>query len=275
MLHRSGDGDPAVVFLPGAGAVGLDYLNVHDRVAELTTSVLYDRAGTGWSDPVDLPRTAAEVTGELRETLRAADVPGPYVLAGHSMGGAYARHFARLFPGDVAGLLLLDPFHEDMAARAPQQARDMLEQMKNPDLPEPTREQLDASRPAVARLLAKWPDDVRDALVEHHLAAWRTGWEEGRNLYDEVSEEFRSAPPAPDVPVIVLSAMGEDATQSQLWPEDVLREINAGKLALHAELAASFPRGEHRVLDDAGHGWLHEDRQDAVLQAVADLLRAV
>jgi pimeloyl-ACP methyl ester carboxylesterase len=41
---------------------------------------------------------------------------------------------------------------------------------------------------------------------------------------------------------------------------------------VHAELAASVPRGEHRVLEDAGHGWLHEERPDAVLQAVTDLL---
>jgi pimeloyl-ACP methyl ester carboxylesterase len=273
MMHRSGAGDPAVVFLPGAGVVGLDYLNLHDRVAELTTSVLYDRAGTGWSEPVELPRSAAEVTDELRELLRVAGVRGPYVLAGHSLGGAYARHYARRFPGEVAGLLLLDPFHEDMADRAPQQARDRLEQLKNPVLPDPTPEQLDAARPAVAELLAHWPDDVREPLIEHHLTAWRTGWQEGMNLYDEVSEEFRSAPPAPDVPAIVLSAMGTDATQAQIWPEDVLRAINAGKLALHTELAASFPRGEHRVIDDAGHGWLHEERQDAVLQALEDLLR--
>lgn len=57
LLHRSGSGSPAVVFLAGAGAVGLDYLNVQERAAELTTSVLYDRAGTGWSDRVVLPRT--------------------------------------------------------------------------------------------------------------------------------------------------------------------------------------------------------------------------
>jgi hypothetical protein len=74
-LHRSGRGGPAVVFLPGASAVGLDYLNIGDQAAELTTSVLYDRGGTGWSDPAELPRTAAEVATELRDLLAAADVP--------------------------------------------------------------------------------------------------------------------------------------------------------------------------------------------------------
>src|SRR3954454_11699844 len=59
-LHRSGTGGPSVVFLPGASAVGLDYLNMHERVAKYTTSVLNARAGTGSSDPAPLPRTAEE-----------------------------------------------------------------------------------------------------------------------------------------------------------------------------------------------------------------------
>ena len=41
--------------------------------------VVYDRAGTGWSDSVDLPRALMEVIDELRALLRVADVPAPYV----------------------------------------------------------------------------------------------------------------------------------------------------------------------------------------------------
>jgi len=48
------------LWLHRAGAVGLDYWNVHRWAADLTTSVLYDRAGTGWSDRVELPRTQAQ-----------------------------------------------------------------------------------------------------------------------------------------------------------------------------------------------------------------------
>ena len=89
LLHRSGSGSPAVVFLPGGGAVGLDYLNVQQRAAKLTASVLHDRAGTGWSDRLDLPRTSAQVTDELRELLRTAGVPAPWLL-----GGFYVRSVA-------------------------------------------------------------------------------------------------------------------------------------------------------------------------------------
>ena len=107
LLYRSGRGRPAVVILPGGGAVGLDYLNVQELAAKLSTSVVYDRAGTGWSERTELPRTCAEVTEELRELLQAAAVPAPYLLVGHSLGGLYARYYATRFPGDVAALLLI------------------------------------------------------------------------------------------------------------------------------------------------------------------------
>jgi hypothetical protein len=129
-----------------------------------------------------------------------------------------------------------------------------------------------ASRERLVEFFAKWPEDVRDSLAEHHLVSWRTAWREDGNLYDEVSDELRRAPGLPDVPLIVISAMGPDAAQSYLWPEEVLREIKDAKRAVHTELAASVPSGEHRVIDDAGHGWMHEERPDAVLQAIIDLL---
>src|SRR3981081_2819844 len=63
-VHRSGSGGPAVVFLPGASAGGLDYFLVQQQVSQFTTAVVYDRGGTGYSDPVPLPLTAAAVAAE-------------------------------------------------------------------------------------------------------------------------------------------------------------------------------------------------------------------
>lgn len=120
-LHRSGSGEPAVVFLPRAGMIGLDFLNIHDQVLQFTTSVLYDCAGTDWSDQVTLPRSATEVTDELRSLLHEAGVPTPYLLVGHSLGRSYARRYAQRFPGEVAGLLLLESNHEDFEVYMPRQ----------------------------------------------------------------------------------------------------------------------------------------------------------
>jgi hypothetical protein len=50
------------------------------KVAELTTSVLYDRGGTGWSEDIPLPRSAGAVAEELRGLLLSADLLGPYIF---------------------------------------------------------------------------------------------------------------------------------------------------------------------------------------------------
>ncbi|MET7771116.1 alpha/beta hydrolase [Nocardia sp. NPDC005366] len=70
-VHRSSSGGPAVVFLPGVGAVGLDYFVVQQQISQfITAGGVRPWAGTGYSDPLPLPRTAAAVAAELRELLR-------------------------------------------------------------------------------------------------------------------------------------------------------------------------------------------------------------
>ncbi|MFF1836445.1 hypothetical protein ACFVXE_19890 [Streptomyces sp. NPDC058231] len=41
------------------------------------------------------------------------------------------------------------------------------------------------------------------------------------------------------MPLIVITALGPDDTQSHLWPEGVLREMDTAKTTLHAQLAAA------------------------------------
>jgi pimeloyl-ACP methyl ester carboxylesterase len=278
LLHRSGSGSPAVVFLPGGGAVGLDYLNVQERAAELTTSILYDRAGTGFSDSVELPRTAAQVTNELRELLRAADVPTPYLLVGHSLGGLYARHYTQRFPDEVAALLLLDPAHEDYNDYMPQQLVDQWaawdpDQVLPDELPD---ELIQFYRCLFAQEMADWPKEIRDLLINRHVSPkWlRVGLREAKNVH-QLYDEVRQAGPTPDVPLVVFSSMGIDSFKravSQGTSESLLHEELEGKRRLYTALAESVPRGEIRLIEDVGHVTLHFRRPDAVLQAIEDLL---
>jgi pimeloyl-ACP methyl ester carboxylesterase len=277
LLYRSGGGGPAVVFLPGGGAVGLDYLNVQERAAALATSVVYDRAGTGWSDRADLPRTSAEVTGELRELLLAAGVPAPYLLVGHSLGGLYARHYAQRFPGEVAALLLLDPAHEDYNAYMPQELADM---WKAFDPGQALPDELPAELIALYRGLfeqemAGWPAEIRERLIERHLSPdWLlTGFREGSDV-DQLYDEVRHAGPMPDVPLIVLCSMEVDGFKravSMGVSDALLREEIEGKRRLYTALAGSVPRGEMRLVD-AGHVSMHLRQPGAVLKAIQDLL---
>jgi pimeloyl-ACP methyl ester carboxylesterase len=69
---------------------------------------VFDRAGEGWSGRGPGAQDAHQVSLDLHDLLRAARVPGPYVLAGHSVGGVYALVYAAMFPGQVAGMALID-----------------------------------------------------------------------------------------------------------------------------------------------------------------------
>lgn len=118
-LHvvQQGTGGPTVVLEAGSGEVASGWADVAAGLDDVTTVIRYDRAGTGWSEPSDDPRTAEVVIAELRTALQEVDAPRPYVLVGHSLGGLYVREFARLHPGEVAGLVLVDARPEDDARR--------------------------------------------------------------------------------------------------------------------------------------------------------------
>jgi pimeloyl-ACP methyl ester carboxylesterase len=74
-----------------------------------TRSILFDRAGAGWSELGRLPITINSEVEQLKVLLEAADEKGPFVLAGHSFGGLFCANFAQRYPELVAGLILTDP----------------------------------------------------------------------------------------------------------------------------------------------------------------------
>ena len=55
-----------------------------------------------------VPRTGAMIVAELHAVLKKAGVQPPYVLVGHSLGGLYMSLYARTYPEEVAGLILVD-----------------------------------------------------------------------------------------------------------------------------------------------------------------------
>lgn len=88
-------------------------------VARFTRVCTIDRPGTtlgatefSRSSPVPMPRTATDAVADLHAVLKAARVPGPYVLVGHSTGGLIIRLFAATYPHQVAGMVLVDALSE-------------------------------------------------------------------------------------------------------------------------------------------------------------------
>jgi pimeloyl-ACP methyl ester carboxylesterase len=110
-LHAMGDSGPSVILDAGIGASSLSWSLVQPLAARFARVYAYDRAGYGWSDPprrAGGPRIASRLAQDLRALLRAAEVPGPYILVGHSFGGYVARLYAERWPVEVAGLVMLD-----------------------------------------------------------------------------------------------------------------------------------------------------------------------
>jgi pimeloyl-ACP methyl ester carboxylesterase len=66
--------------------------------AGTTRVCAYDRAGQGWRDEASRPQDSLAVTTDLHRLLEVAGESGPYVLAGHSAGGAYAMTYAARYP---------------------------------------------------------------------------------------------------------------------------------------------------------------------------------
>ncbi|HLJ51411.1 MAG TPA: alpha/beta hydrolase [Bryobacteraceae bacterium] len=112
-LLEMGQGSPTVVLEAGISATCVNWRRVQTEIAKFAHVVSYDRAGLGWSDRARTSRTVSQVADELQDMLRAAAVPGPYVLVGHSFGGLVVRLYAARHPDEVLGVVLVDPLRPE------------------------------------------------------------------------------------------------------------------------------------------------------------------
>jgi pimeloyl-ACP methyl ester carboxylesterase len=101
-------GGPTVVMDAGLGGGVLDWQTVQPKVAKFARVCSYDRSGIGWSESGQKPRTSRRIVNELHALLENAGVGGPYVLVGHSFGGANVQLYASEYPDEVAGMVLVD-----------------------------------------------------------------------------------------------------------------------------------------------------------------------
>ena len=106
-----GNGRPVVVLASGYGMERNTWKAVTDALVDDFTVFAQDRPGYGQQPDTDRPRDPCAIATETRQALQAAGLRPPYLLVGHSLGGLYQYAFARLYPQEVAGLVLLDPTH--------------------------------------------------------------------------------------------------------------------------------------------------------------------
>jgi pimeloyl-ACP methyl ester carboxylesterase len=261
-----GSGSPAVVIVPALGANVLEWVRVLRAAAAETTVCAYDRAGFGWSDPQRGTVTVDAMADDLHALLTAADIAPPYIIAGHSLGGVVARRFQSRYPGDVAGMLLIDSSHED-------QARRLGNNGTWAGLKRAARRQL--------RILGVRRIAVRLGLAGGFDAAslaWETVPEyTGAAKAISLSTNQRRAavremlllarpqgqpPDLGDLPLTVLSAGSARRRTWPTWP---------AWCRLQDELAALSSRSAHMCAVNADHN-VHLDDPSVVAQAIQDLV---
>lgn len=109
----AGKGGPGVVLVSGGGGPVDAWFKVFAALASERCTFAHNRPGIGASSKPVRAQTADEMVEALRDVLETVGVPRPYVLVGHSLGGLVVNLFARLYPEEVAAVVLLEATSPD------------------------------------------------------------------------------------------------------------------------------------------------------------------
>lgn len=259
-LDCRGQGEPTVVLVSGLGEFSGSWARILDGVAPTTRVCAYDRAGQGWSDDVEHPQDGIAAAEDLHALLAAAGETGPFVLAGHSIGGPYAMTYAANYDEEVAGMVLLDSTSPEQFTAIPSY---------------PTQYAMMRRAYGVLPSLARLGLGV--ALAGSHLPAddaapvdaMSATPRAGRNARDELSmlpvvfEQARALTTLGDRPLVVLTS-AENARDTDGWTEAQSAMAELSRNAVHGEAAAS-------------HAGMLEDPLGAAasVQAIASVVRTV
>ena len=273
-------GQPTVILEGGLGAPGLMWTWVQSEVAKRRRVCSYDRAGYGWSDPGPAPRTAQQLASELHSLLQGAAEKPPYLLVGHSFGSLIARVYTAAYPGEIAGLLLIDPRHEAFVERMPPEAMKVdLRNLNNARI-------LRFLTPAgYTRLLGSFgmlhdfeaflaplPDDVEPAAwarMIYRPAHWDTAVAEREDIALTYAQASAASLPR-DLPLIVMTA--ENGWQTwQIGSESNDAAWRAMWLTLQEEQSHLTAKGRWQVVSKGGH-YLYYEQPTLIADTIDELI---
>ena len=240
-LRCSGSGSPTVVF---SGGVSEDWAPLQNRVARFTRACSYDPANGLWgqSDPAATPRTANDIVADLHGLLRAARVPGPYVLAGHSDGGLFAQLYAARHRSQVKGLVLIDAVSSHYHPRRIALYRRLLP-------PAQFNTWLRVSRALAPAIVDPTQHDMETSEAQLRAAL--------------------AARPLGPMPLFVLTHGHPDDPAARFVGADerLWRQLQDG-------LAALVPHSRHAIARRSGHD-IQDDQPQLVIKAIRDVVQAV
>jgi pimeloyl-ACP methyl ester carboxylesterase len=265
-LNCTGSGSPTVVVEPGAGEMSSDLGWVVPAVARDTRVCVYDRAGRGWSDSADSAQDGVQIATDLHTLLQRGDVPGPYVLAGHSFGGLYVLSFAARYPDEVAGMVLVD----STAPASTVNPKTAATANGSPyDIPGRVSALASASaRLGLGRLYAQFDYGSLPPRSRDEARASAATASQLRSTIDEyiqgnaTVEQAAALTDFADNPLVVLTA---GSGSSPGWS------------AKQNSLAALSSNSVHRVIDGSTHASLISDKEDsaATIRAILDVVASL
>jgi pimeloyl-ACP methyl ester carboxylesterase len=239
-----GEGEPLVLLEVGLGAESQSWAAVAEGVAGFTRVCYYDRAGRGSSDPAPQPRVADDLVRDVYALVHSAHGSTPCVFVGQSFGGLIARLYAYHHPADVAGIVLVDSFHED---------------------------QFDAMAPHFPAAISDEP-----ARLSSMRAFWSGGWRDPSQNYEGIDmvsclASAKRTKSLGDIPIRVLTA---HSFTCQLAPHFPL-EDGQRLQEIWEELQSRFLRlstdASQRIIEESGH-FIQHDKPKVVVDAIARLV---
>jgi pimeloyl-ACP methyl ester carboxylesterase len=260
---EAGPAAPVVVLVAGAGEVGLDWAVILPALAEHFRVITYDRAGLGASDRN--PRLTCD--SQVHDLAALLDAVGPTVLVGHSWGGLIAELTTLARPELVLGLVLVDPFHEEMPAAVPLPLRAASNIVLTGIVLLKAVGLFPRIATAMGRQLAeRCTDDpaVQTLLIDAYLASYATITQvatiraENRlaNTSRRAIRAARALSTVSDVPMRILTA-----TRGK--PQALQQQAHH----IGERTATTFRRGQYTAVADSGH-YIHKDQPSAVLAAI-------
>jgi pimeloyl-ACP methyl ester carboxylesterase len=258
-IYCTGQGSPAVILDSGLGDGYTVWHKVQPLISAFTRVCSYDRAGYGYSDSSPQPRSSKVFAEELHVLLQRATIAPPYILVGHSMGGLDVRLYAKGYPADVAGMVLVDSSHPEQQKRFPQALNDLDKTWLR------EQEFLTAIMPfGIPRLLGFCGSDVEVRADKCNFHSERETLAELKS-FPESARQAAGAGPLGDLPLAVLSSDPERAEPD--LPEDLVQPMNTAWQQMQEELAHLSSRGTHVVAKGSGH-YIQLDRPGVVIDAV-------
>lgn len=284
-MDIQGTGSPAVIFENGSGDFSFIWSLVQPEIAKLTKAVSYDRAGYACSEQGPLPRTDKQICWELHTALTSAGVHPPFILVGQSFGGFLVRAFARYYPGEVAGMVLVEAVQEDqkifMGGDSPMRIRDFAKGRTAPAVqtfftPSPDTSTASSTVPNdLDPLFEKFPVSIQERQMRaqakpQYLSTVQAemDWspEDVSNLYQHRNTKDYLLG---DMPLIVMTRGkgGFDGRKDSL-------QLEKERLAAQQELVHLSTNSKHVVDMNSGHN-IHVEDPGAVINAIKEVLVAV